>query len=113
VHNEKLINATSLLISPEYGVRIEINANEIAHYEYGASLASDAVLDAMNSLKVGISELEAGEKLTKHGQYNNVVTIASFGERFVNANLYPTEKTLSVGNKVALTASYRGGLSSR
>src|SRR5699024_2142731 len=81
VHNEKLINATSLLISPEYGVRIENNANEIAHYEYGASLASDAVLDAMNSLEVGISELEAGEKLTKHGQYNNVVTIASFGER--------------------------------
>lgn len=113
VHNEKLINATSLLISPEYGVRIENNANEIAHYEYGASLASDAVLDAMNSLEVGISELEAGEKLTKHGQYNNVVTIASFGERFVNANLYPTENTLSVGNKVALTTSYRGGLSSR
>ena len=113
VDNEKLMNATSLLISPEYGVRIINNANEVAHYEYGASLASDAVLEAMNSLEVGISEIEVGEKLTKHGQYNNVVTISAFGERFIRGNLYPTNNKLKKGDKVALTTSYRGGLSSR
>lgn len=110
---DKLVNATGIFIDPSYGARITNNANEIAHYEYGASLASDAVLEAMNALEVGKSELEIGEILTKHGQYTNVVTITSFGERFVKGNLYPTDRLLEKGDKVALTVSYRGGLSSR
>ncbi|WP_067843068.1 M24 family metallopeptidase [Amphibacillus sediminis] len=113
VGREKLINATDLLISPKYGARITNNANEIAHYEYGASLASDAVLEAMDRLALGKSEIEIAEHLNKHGQYNSVVTICAFGARFVKGNLYPANHTLSKGDKVALTVGYRGGLSSR
>lgn len=113
INKEKLVNATDLFISPKYGARITNNANEIAHYEYGASLASDAVLEAMDVLEINKSELEIGETLTKHGQYNTVVTIAAFGQRFVDGNLYPTHNRLQKGNKVALTTGYRGGLSSR
>lgn len=113
VGQEKLINATNLFIGPKEGARVTNNANEIAHYEYGASLASDAVLEAMDGLEVGKNELKTGELLLKHGQYNSVVTIAAFGERFIGGNLYPTENTLAKGNKVALTVGYRGGLSSR
>lgn len=113
VDEKKVLNATSLFIGPEDGVRITNNANEIAHYEYGASLASDAVLEAMNHLEIGKSELEIGEKLTKHGQYNNVVTISAFGDRFTGGNIYPVDNQLEKGDKIALTTSYRGGLSSR
>lgn len=113
VGKEKLVNATDLLISPEYGVRITNNANEIAHYEYGSSLASDAVLEAMDALEVGVTEMAVGEHLMKHGQYNTVVTISAFGERFTGGNLYPAEDTLENGDKVSLTVGYRGGLSSR
>lgn len=110
---KKFYNGTFLYISPIDGARITNNANELAHYEYGASLASDGVLDAMNQLEVGLSELEAGETLNKHGQYNTVVSITSFGERFELANLYPQDRNLEKGDKVALTVAYRGGLSSR
>ncbi|GEN50201.1 M24 family metallopeptidase [Alkalibacterium pelagium] len=110
---DKLVNATALLVGPENGARVTINANEAAHYEYGAALASDAVLDAMNSLTVGVSELEMGNRLNRDGQYNNVVTICAFGDRFIKGNLYPTDKRLVKGDKVALTVSYKGGLSSR
>lgn len=113
VNEEKVFNATSLFIGPENGVRTTNNANEIAHYEYGASLASDAVLEAMDHLEIGKTELEIGEKLTKQGQYNNVVTIAAFGDRFVGGNIYPIDNELEKGDKIALTTSYRGGLSSR
>lgn len=113
IGSNKLVNATDLYIGPKNGARITNNANEIAHYEYGASLASDAVLNAMNQLEVDKSELEIGELLTKHGQYNNVVTIAAFGDRFIEGNLYPTRRKLSKRDKVALTVSYKGGLSSR
>jgi hypothetical protein len=113
INENKLLNATKLFIGPKDGARITNNANEIAHYEYGSSLASDAVLDAMNHLEIGIKEVEIGEKLTKQGQYNNVVTISAFGDRFIGGNLYPLNNRLKNGDKVALTTSYRGGLSSR
>lgn len=113
IGKENLVNATGLYIDPAYGARVTNNANEIAHYEYGSSLASDAVLDAMNQLSVGKSETEIGQLLTKEGQYQTVVTIAAFGQRFLNANLYPLDKPLKLSDKVALTVAYRGGLSSR
>lgn len=113
VDREKLMNATDLFISPKYGARITNNANEIAHYEYGASLASDGVLEAMNSLEINKRETEIGEILNKQGQYNSVVTIAAFGERFIKGNLYPTDNILKKKDKVSLTVAYRGGLSSR
>lgn len=111
--SEKLINASHLYISPDYGARVTNNANEIARYEYGASLASDALLDAYDKLEEGISEIQVGDQLNKNGQYQSVVTISAFGDRFINANLYPTENKLKYGDKVSLTVGYKGGLSSR
>ena len=40
---ERIVNATSLFIG-ENGVRCINNVNEIEHYEFGASLASDCIL---------------------------------------------------------------------
>ena len=105
-------NATYLFIG-EHGVRVTNNADEIAHYEYGASLVSDAVLNAMNRLEVGIRETELGNELTLDGQHNSVVTIASSGPRFVKANMFPTDNTVRVGDPISLTVGYKGGLSSR
>jgi len=97
----------------EEGVRRTNNANELAHYEFGASLASDCMMQAMNLLKPGVSEMELGDALVRHGQHTNVVTIASSGARFVKGNMYPTEKRSSPGDQVSLTVGYKGGLSSR
>src|SRR5699024_7007292 len=110
---EKLVNATQIYMHPGKGARVTNNANEIAHYEYGSSLASDAVLSAINGLEEGVKETTVGNLLNRDGQYQNVVTISAFGERFQNANIYPTDRQLELGDKVAVTVSYKGGLSSR
>lgn len=109
----KLVNATHLYMDPGYGARVTNNAEEIARYEYGASLASDALLAAYDGLAEGVSELKIGNLLNRDGQYQSVVTIAAFGDRFVDANIYPTDKTLTENDKVSLTVAYKGGLSSR
>lgn len=113
VPESKLYNATDLFVGPVDGARTTNNANEIAHYEFGASLASDSVLESMNNLQVGAKETEIGNYLSRAGQYNSVVTISAFGPRFVKGNLYPTDNELEKGDRVALTVGYRGGLSSR
>lgn len=108
----ELLNATALFIGGE-GVRRVNNANEIAHYEYGAALASDCMLDALDRICPGVSELELGDALVRDGQHTSVVTIAAGGPRFVKANMFPTARRLQPGDPVSLTVGYAGGLSSR
>lgn len=108
----KIFNATDVFIG-EHGARTVNNANEIAHYEYGASLASDCILDAMNLLVPGVSELELGDALVRYGQHTSVVTIAASGERFLKANMFPRENKIRVGDPISLTVGYAGGSSSR
>lgn len=109
----ELINATDLFISPRQGARTTNNANEIAHYEYGANLASSAALSALNAIELGKTEKAIAALLAADGQANNVVTIAATGDRFENANLYPSDKQIQKGDKFSLTVSYKGGLTSR
>lgn len=107
-----LSNETDLFIG-ENGSRTVNNANEIAHYEYGAALASDCILDAMNKLAVGVDEQQLGDCLVRAGQHTNIVTIATSGPRFINGNLFPTDNTVKYGDTLSLTVGYRGGASSR
>lgn len=105
-------NETDIFIGKD-GVRLKNNANEIAHYEFFASLASDSMLDGLNSLKEGVSEMEVADKLNRYGQRNSIITICAFGPRFINGNMYPTDNKLKKSDTISMTISYRGGLSSR
>lgn len=107
-----LENAVHLFIG-DNGARTTCNANEIAHYEYGANLASNCMLDALNAIEVGVRETELGALLSGEGQSHTVVTIAATGSRFANANLYPTYKKIQRGDPLSLTTGFKGGLSSR
>lgn len=109
----QLRNATGIFIDPDGGVRTVNNANELAHYEYGANLASTAILTALNAIEPGKTEKQIAALLAAEGQPNNVVTIAATGDRFAWANLYPGDKVIQRGDKFSLTTSYKGGLTSR
>lgn len=67
-------NATYLLIG-ENGLRTTNNANEIAHYEFGAMNAGNCILSAMDQLEIGKSEMDIGAYLNDLGQRPSVVTI--------------------------------------
>lgn len=112
VGKEHVSNQTSLFIGEE-GIRTTNNSNEIAYYEYGATLASDCILDAMNLIEEGVSELQLGDTLNRYGQHNSIVTIAASGTRYVDGNMYPREKQVNIGDPISLTVGYRGGSSSR
>lgn len=105
-------NAAYLLIG-ENGVRTTNNANEFAHYEYGAALAGNCILKTMDRLKVGKTEMEMAETLAADGQRHSVVTIMATGTRFEKANLYPGNKQIQCGDKISITTGFKGGLQSR
>lgn len=110
--NINFINGTYIFIG-EDGVRTTNNANEFAYYEFGAALAGNSILDVLNEIAVGKTEMELADKLDRYGQRNSVVTIMAAGERFVKANMYPTNKKISLGDPLSITIGYKGGLQSR
>ncbi|UOQ85793.1 M24 family metallopeptidase [Gracilibacillus salinarum] len=106
-------NATDLFINPDQGVRTKMNANEIAHYEFGATLASSRMLNMLDNIEPGKTEMELADELAAFGQPNNVQTIVATGDRFTNAIVAPRAKKVSVGDTFSSTLGYRGGLTSR
>lgn len=108
-----LKNAAHLFIRGDIGARTTNNANEIAHYEYGANLSSSCMLNAMDAVEIGVTEASLGNELTAEGQTNTVITIAATGQRFEYGNVYPTHKQVKLGDPLSLTTAFKGGLSSR
>lgn len=113
VGEDAVSNRTDLFIHSDYGVRSLNTANEVAYYEFGSSLASDCVMNAIDEVEVGKTEMEIGNHLVKYGQPNNVIPIAATGERFENAYIYPTDKQVKLGDKMSITTGFKGGLASR
>lgn len=109
----KLINTAGIFLNPVDGARMVMNANEVAHYEYGAGLASTCIMDVLEAVEPGKTELELGALLAPNGQPNNVTTICATGERFTDAVVFPRNKKVVLGDKFSVTLGLRGGLTSR
>lgn len=107
------INASGLFLDPASGVRVCCNANEIAHYEAGAGMASARVLEALNSVEPGKTEMEIASLLNTWGQPTSVTTICAAGQRFTGGVVFPRNKPVQKGDAFSLTLGLRGGLSSR
>ncbi|MCR0326358.1 M24 family metallopeptidase [[Clostridium] innocuum] len=108
----QFLNAAYLFIG-ENGIRTTNNANEAAHYEFGAALAGNCILQTMDKLEAGKTEMEVAESLAAAGQRHSVVTIMATGERFEHANMYPGNKIIQCGDKISITTGFKGGLQSR
>lgn len=110
--NDNIENHCDMFIG-EGGARTQNNANEIAHYEVASAMASDAVLNGLDKVEIGKSEIEIASVMNPYGQRNSVVTICATGDRFAYANLYPSDKKVQLGDKMSITVGFKGGLSSR
>lgn len=109
----KILHASDIFLHPERGLRIQCNGNEIAHYEFGAGLASGGVYRAMEAVSPGKTEMEIASNFNSFGQPLTVTAICATGERFTNGVVFPRNKKIERGQKVSFTFGLRGGLSSR
>lgn len=112
-YSASIVNCANILNGEKEGIRTINNADEIRYYEFGSSLASDCVLDAMNHIELGKTETELGTYLSRFGQPHSVVSIFASGERFKNAVIYPRKKKIELGDAFSITTAFKGGLSSR
>lgn len=108
----EFVNAIDLFIG-EDGIRRTNDADEFAHYEFGAALAGNCILETMAAIQEGMTEMEAASYLSVGGQRHSVVTIMASGPRFVKANMYPSCNKIKRGDPISITTGFRGGLQSR
>lgn len=108
-----LVPAAGIFLHPADGLRTRVNANEIAHYEYGAGLASHCVGQVLDTVAPGKTERELAALLSPDGQPVNVTTICATGDRFTDAVVFPRDKRVTLGDKFSVTLGLRGGLTSR
>ncbi len=106
-------NAADIFLDPAAGLRTYMNANEIAHFEAAAGLASARMLRALNEVAPGRTELEIADLLSACGQPVTVTTICAAGDRFTDAVVFPRNKEIQLGDKFSMTLGLRGGLTSR
>ena len=64
---EQVLNATDLLMHPDYGMRATCTAEEIAYFEYAGILASEGVKRMLLGLKPGMLDYEVAQLAQLNG----------------------------------------------
>lgn len=110
---EYVVNATDLFIHPDYGVRTIHTAEEIATLEFGASHASDAVLNIIRNMQTGMTELELSKWMGSGGLPVSCYPMLSSGSRTKLGLVSPSSKKIELGDAINCSQGLRGGLTCR
>ena len=113
VGEENVENATDMFIHPEYGVRIINTAEDIAYYEYGAAYASQTLMDMIEVIQPGMSEVDASIKMQFGGIPLSCHPMVLSGERCDRGLASPSQKVIERGDRFICSNGLRGGLSCR
>lgn len=103
-------NATALMSDCNYGLKHNISAKEIVLFEAAGTKISRGILNCLNHLKPGISEIEASGYCEFDGSPANMHPNINFGETNVALGLNsPTEQErLAYGKPLGIGYGLRG-----
>lgn len=108
-----MINVTDYMIDPAYGVRIINTADDIAYLEYGGAWASINLIDLLENLKTGVSELEMGRVMRIGGAPQSSHPLVTVGDNNDAGLVAPGNRKLELGERFNCCVGMRGGLSCR
>ncbi|HOJ11425.1 MAG TPA: hypothetical protein PK733_12660, partial [Clostridiales bacterium] len=115
VDRNRITNFTHAMTNLSDGLRITVKgAKEIAYYEYVTNKVSNCVINMLEGLEPGISELEASRKAGYDASPINMFPLVNFGEKHAFLCLRsPNHNKLKEGNLVTICYGIRGGLVAR
>ncbi|RUX94623.1 MULTISPECIES: M24 family metallopeptidase [unclassified Mesorhizobium] len=111
----RLRDATHILMHPENGVAVTVDADQIAAFEWAATRSSLATWRIVSGVQEGDSEFDAVSRMGYAGDPLNVHTMfasASKGETVIGLRS-ATGRKLKRGDGVTTAIGHWGGLSSR
>lgn len=113
LHN--IVNATDLMLHPEYGIRSNADVKEMVLHEMAGTKTSQQVLNLLRNLRPGMTEMEASQYLQIDGEPLVAFPNVNFGiENTLLGLASPTYcKTLEKGDLVNIALGYRRAMVAR
>jgi len=108
----RVVNANALLMDSSSGLRAVNEIEQIAQFEFGAVMASEALKALFKTLKPGMSEFAAVQSMGLGTLPHSCHTMLSTGGRLSGLES-PSGKIIERGDPLTTAVGYPGGLSSR
>ena len=108
----RVVNANALMMQSSTGLRAINEIDQIAQFEFSAVAASEAIKNLVRSLRPGMTEFAAVQKMRLNGLPHACHTMLSTGSRLVGLNS-PSSKVIEKGDPLTTAVGYWGALSSR
>lgn len=108
----RVVNANGLTMDSSTGLRAVNEIEQIAQFEFGAVMASEALKSLFANLKPGISEFAAAQSMGLGVLPHSCHTMLSTGARLSGLES-PSGKIIERGDPLTTAVGYWGGLSSR
>lgn len=106
-------NATAMFMNPVDGLRIHNSVDQLAAFEFGASYCSQAVRNAIEHIRPGMTELEAVQHMGLNGLPASMHLNLSSGPRAHLGLPSPSSRTIQQGDPFFVALGLRGGLTAR
>ena len=108
----KVVNANALLMDSTTGLRAVNEIEQIAQFEFGAVMASEAIKSLLAHITPGMTEFAAVRSMGLGVLPHSCHTMLSTGARLSGLES-PTGKLIERGDPLTTAVGYWGGLSSR
>jgi hypothetical protein len=108
----KVVNANALLMDASTGLRAINEIEQIAQFEFGAVMASEALKRLFRSVRPGMTEYAAAQSMGLGVLPHACHTMLSTGARLSGLES-PSDKVIERGDPMTSAVGYWGGLSSR
>ena len=108
----KVVNANALLMDASTGLRALNEVEQIAQFEFGAIMCSEALKALFRNIRPGMSEIAAAQTMGLGTLPHSCHTMLSTGSRLVGLDS-PSGKIIERGDPLTTAVGYWGGLSSR
>jgi hypothetical protein len=108
----RVVNANALLMDTSTGLRAVNEIEQIAQFEFGAVMASEALKALFRNLKPGMSEFAGVQTMGLGVLPHTCHTMLSSGSRLSGLES-PSGKIVERGDPLTTAVGYPGGLSSR
>ena len=106
-------NATALFMHPTDGLRATNSVHQLAQFEFGATLASQMVRDALFNLRVGMTEQDAVRNMRYCGVPMSCHLMLTAGERARVGLASPSTRKMQLGDPITMAVGLWGGLTAR
>ena len=110
---DRVVNATNLLMGVEDGLRIINEPEQIARFEYAATVTSSAVLELMRHIKPGVREDELEHYLDGRGLPLTCHRMVSFGEKVRRGLASASANRACLGEPFTVAFGVNGALNCR